>query len=231
MSAPAIRVLVVDDEPPIRKLLRTGLGTQGFEVIEAQNGAEARVMRARKPAPDLIILDLGLPDIAGQDLLREWRAAGDLTPVVILSSRIDEPGIVEALELGADDYVTKPFGAAELMARLRVALRHRLQSRGERAIFTLDDLSVDLVRRVVRLGDRDVKLTPREYEILRVLVQNAGRALTHEYLIREVWGGSFEVQNLRVHVAQLRQKIEAEPERPRFILTETGVGYRLRAPD
>lgn len=231
MSAPQIRVLVVDDEPPIRKLLRTGLGTQGFEVIEAQNGAEARAQRARKPAPDLVILDLGLPDITGQELLREWRAAGDLTPVVILSSRIDEAGIVEALELGADDYVTKPFGAAELMARLRVALRHRLQTQGERAVFTLDDLSVDLVRRIVKRGEKDIKLTPREYEILRVLVQNAGRALTHEYLIREVWGASVEVQNLRVHVAQLRQKIELDPERPQYVLTETGVGYRLRAPE
>lgn len=231
MSAPQIRVLVVDDEPPIRKLLRTGLGTQGFEVIEAQNGAEARAQRAKKPAPDLVILDLGLPDITGQELLREWRAAGDLTPVVILSSRIDEAGIVEALELGADDYVTKPFGAAELMARLRVALRHRLQTQGERAVFILDDLSVDLVRRIVKRGEKDIKLTPREYEILRVLVQNAGRALTHEYLIREVWGASVEVQNLRVHVAQLRQKIELDPERPQYVLTETGVGYRLRAPE
>lgn len=231
MSASQIRVLVVDDEPAIRKLLKTGLGTQGFEVIEAENGAEARVQRAKKPAPDLVILDLGLPDIAGQDLLREWRAAGDLTPVVILSSRIDEAGIVEALELGADDYVTKPFGAAELMARLRVALRHRLQTQGERAVFTLDDLSVDLVRRIVRRAGKDVKLTPREYEILRVLVQNAGRALTHDYLIREVWGASVDVQNLRVHVAQLRQKIEVDPERPQYVLTETGVGYRLRAPE
>lgn len=231
MSAPDIRVLVVDDEPAIRRLLRTGLGAQGFDVIEAANGAEARRRMAQKPAPDLVILDLGLPDVSGQELLREWRGAGDLTPVVILSSRTDEGGIVEALELGADDYVTKPFGAAELMARIRVALRHRLQAEGQRAIFTLGELSVDLVRRIVKLGERDVKLTPREYEILRVMVQNAGRALTHDHLIRQVWGGSVEVQNLRVHVAQLRQKIEADPERPTFILTETGVGYRLRAPE
>lgn len=231
MSAPDIRVLVVDDEPAIRKLLRTGLGSQGFDVVEAKDGAEARALKARKPAPDLIILDLGLPDVSGQDLLREWRGEGDLTPIVILSSRADESGIVEALELGADDYVTKPFGAAELMARLRVALRHRLQAQGERAVFTLGELSVDLVRRVVRLGERDVKLTPREYEILRVMVQNAGRALTHDYLIRQVWGFSVEVQNLRVHVAQLRQKIETDPDRPHYVLTETGVGYRLRAPE
>ena len=231
MTAPQIRVLVVDDEPAIRRLLRTGLGTQGFDVVEAQNGAEARQKLAQKPSPDLIILDLGLPDISGQELLRQWRAQGDLTPVVILSSRTDEGGIVEALELGADDYVTKPFGAAELMARIRVALRHRLQAQGERAVFELGELSVDLVRRIVKLGGAEVKLTPREYEILRVLVQNAGRALTHDYLIRQVWGMSVEVQNLRVHVAQLRQKIERDPERPTYLLTETGVGYRLRAPE
>ena len=231
MTAPQIRVLVVDDEPAIRRLLRTGLGTQGFDVVEAQNGAEARQRIAQKPSPDLIILDLGLPDISGQELLRQWRAEGDLTPVVILSSRTDEGGIVEALELGADDYVTKPFGAAELMARIRVALRHRLQAQGERAVFELGELSVDLVRRIVKLGGAEVKLTPREYEILRVLVQNAGRALTHDYLIRQVWGMSVEVQNLRVHVAQLRQKIERDPERPTYLLTETGVGYRLRAPE
>ena len=231
MSAPQVRVLVVDDEPPIRKLLRTGLATQGFEVVEAENGAQARRRKAQKPSPDLVILDLGLPDVSGQELLREWRENRDLTPVVILSSRTDESGIVEALELGADDYVTKPFGAAELLARIRVALRHRLQAQGERAVFVVGDLSVDLVRRIVRLGDADVKLTPREYDILRVLVQNAGKALTHAHLIREVWGTSVEVQNLRVHVAQLRQKIEADPERPQYVLTETGVGYRLRAPE
>ncbi len=231
MSAPQVRVLVVDDEPPIRRLLRTGLGAQGFDVVEAANGAEAQRKRAQKPAPDLIILDLGLPDVTGQELLRGWRAEGDLTPVLILSSRVDETGVVEALELGADDYVTKPFGAAELLARIRVALRHRLQIQGERAIFTLDDLSVDLVRRIVKVRGEEAKLTPREYEILRVLVQNAGRALTHDYLIRQVWGMSVEVQNLRVHIAQLRQKIEADPERPHYVLTETGVGYRLRAPE
>lgn len=231
MTAPQTRILVVDDEPAIRRLLRTGLGTQGFDVVEAQNGAEARRRMAQKPAPDLVILDLGLPDVSGQELLRGWRAAGDLTPVVILSSRTDEGGVVEALELGADDYVTKPFGAGELLARIRVALRHRLQAQGERAVFELGELSVDLVRRIVTLGGAEVKLTPREYEILRVFVQNAGRALTHDHLIRQVWGTSVEVQNLRVHVAQLRQKIERDPERPQLLLTETGVGYRLRAPE
>jgi two-component system, OmpR family, KDP operon response regulator KdpE len=138
---------------------------------------------------------------------------------------------VEALELGADDYVTKPFGAKELVARIRVALRHRLQAQGERALFQTGDLSVDLVRRIVRLRGEEVKLTPREYEILRVLVQHAGKVLTHQHVIRQVWGGIADVQNLRVHVRQLRQKIETDPERPHYLLTETGVGYRLRAPE
>jgi two-component system KDP operon response regulator KdpE len=231
MSAPPIRILVVDDEPPIRRLLRTGLATQGYEVVEAANGREAQAIVFADPAPDLIILDLGLPDAQGHELLRQWREKGSETPIVILSSRTDEVGIVEALEDGADDYVTKPFGAKELFARVRVALRHRLQSQGERALFQAGDLSVDLVRRIVKARGAEVKLTPREYEILRVLVQHAGKVLTHQHLIRQVWGGIADVQNLRVHVRQLRQKIEADPEQPAHILTETGVGYRLRAPD
>jgi two-component system KDP operon response regulator KdpE len=231
MSAAPVRILVVDDEPPIRKLLRTGLGIQGYEVIEAANGREAQERLSAEPKPDLVILDLGLPDIPGHELLRRWREAGSDTPIVILSSRTDEAGIVAALELGADDYVTKPFGAKELVARIRVALRHRLQAQGERALFQTGDLSVDLVRRIVRLRGGEVKLTPREYEILRVLIQHAGKVLTHQHVIRQVWGGIADVQNLRVHVRQLRQKIETDPERPHYLLTETGVGYRLRAPE
>jgi two-component system KDP operon response regulator KdpE len=231
MSALPIRILVVDDEPPIRKLLRTGLGTQGYEVIEAANGREAHEHILAAPAPDLVILDLGLPDIQGHELLRRWREEGRDTPIVILSSRTDEAGIVEALELGADDYITKPFGAKELVARIRVALRHRLQTQGERALFQTGDLSVDLVRRVVKVRGEEVKLTPREYEILRILVQHAGKVLTHQHVIRQVWGGIADIQNLRVHVRQLRQKIEADPEQPHYILTETGVGYRLRDPE
>ena len=179
----------------------------------------------------LVILDLGLPDTTGQDLLRRWRAGGNDVPVLILSSRTDEAGIVEALELGADDYLTKPFGVKELVARIRNALRHRLQAQGERALFQSGDLTVDLVRRIVRLGGEAISLSPREYEVLRVLVQHAGKVLTHQFLIREVWGGAVDVQNLRVLVRQLRHKIEPDPERPRYILTETGVGYRLRMPD
>ncbi len=230
MNATAIRILVVDDEPPIRRLLRASLATQGFEVTEAASGAEAR-RQIEEEKPDLVILDLGLPDVQGRDLLVEWRSRGITTPIVILSSRNDEAGIVQALELGADDYVTKPFGAKELTARLRVALRHRLQQQGEKPVFRLDELSVDLVRRIVRLGEDEVKLTPREYDILRILVQHAGKVLTHAFIIRQVWGGAADVQNLRVHVRQLRQKIEADPEQPRHLLTETGVGYRLRAPE
>jgi two-component system KDP operon response regulator KdpE len=229
MSAVAVRILVVDDEPPIRRLLRTGLSSQGYDVLEAGTGREADQLLAS--APELVILDLGLPDVAGQDLLRRWRAEGNDVPVLILSSRTDEAGIVEALELGADDYLTKPFGVKELVARIRNALRHRLQAQGERALFQSGDLSVDLVRRIVRLRGEPISLSPREYEALRVLVQHAGKVLTHRFMIRQVWGGAVDVQNLRVLVRQLRQKIEPDPERPRHILTETGVGYRLGMPD
>jgi two-component system KDP operon response regulator KdpE len=226
MTAAPVRILVVDDEPPIRRLLRTGLGSQGFDVAEAADARTAEAAIARNP--DLVLLDLGLPDVSGHDLLRGWRAAGLETPVIILSSRTDEAGIVEALELGADDYVTKPFGMKELVARIRTALRHRLQEKGEQPVFHSGDLTVDLVHRIVRLGDAPVDLTPREYEVLRVLVQHAGKVLTHQLLIRQVWGGVADVQNLRVLIRQLRQKLEPVQDGPRHILTETGVGYRLR---
>jgi two-component system KDP operon response regulator KdpE len=230
MTAPAVKILVVDDEPPIRRLLRTGLGTQGYEIHEAENAAQAHAYLEREK-PDLVVLDLGLPDQNGLDLLRQLRDDGLHVPVVILSSRTDEAGIVQALELGADDYVTKPFGMRELIARIRVAIRHRLQQQGERPLFKVGDLAVDLVRRIVKVRGEEVKLSPREYEILRVLVQHAGKVLTHQFLIREVWGGIADVQNLRVYVRQIRQKIEADPEQPNYILTETGVGYRLRVPE
>ena len=230
MSASPIKLLVVDDEPPIRRLLRTGLGTQGYAIAEAESVREAEG-KLQIDKPDLIILDLGLPDASGLDLLQKLRAAGDSTPVLILSSRTDEAGIVQALELGADDYVPKPFGMNELIARIRTAIRHRLQIQGEKPIFRVGDLSVDLVRRLVRLRDEEVKLSPREYEILRLLVQHAGKVLTHQFMIRQVWGGIADIQNLRVYVRQIRQKIEDDPEQPAYIATETGVGYRLRAPE
>ena len=229
MKAPPVRVLVVDDEPPIRKLLRMGLTTQGYQTLEAPNAKTALDLLAQKP--DLIILDLDLTDMLGHDLLRTIRARNDRVPIVVLSSRGDEAGKVQALDLGADDYVTKPFGMDELLARMRAALRHQLQTQGERPIFRVGDLSVDLVRRIVKVGNREVKLSPKEYELLRVLVQHAGKVLTHKFLLRELWDDLTDAQYLRVYVRQLRQKIEADPERPQCILTETGIGYRLRAPD
>jgi two-component system KDP operon response regulator KdpE len=228
MSAARLKILVVDDEPPIRKLLRMGLSSQGYEVLEAPTGKASLELLAEKP--DLIILDLGLPDIHGLELLRMIRARENV-PIVVLSSRGDEVGKVQALDLGADDYITKPFGTAELLARMRAALRHQLQVHGERPIFHVGDLSVDLVRRIVKVADKEVKLSPKEYDLLRVLVQHAGKVLTHKFLLGELWDDLTDAQYLRVYVRQVRQKIEADPERPYFVLTETGIGYRLRAPD
>ena len=228
MTAAPLKVLVIDDEPPIRKLLRMGLTAQGYQILEAPNGKAALELLSQEP--DLVILDLGLPDIQGHELLRMIRARNDSVPIVVLSSRGDEAGKVQALDFGADDYVTKPFGMDELLARMRAALRHQLQVHGERPVFHVGDLSVDLVRRIVRVGERDVKLSPKEYELLRVLVQHAGKVLTHKFLLGELWDELTDAQYLRVYVRQLRQKIEADHERPQYLLTETGIGYRLRAP-
>jgi two-component system KDP operon response regulator KdpE len=162
----------------------------------------------------LIILDLGLPDMQGHELLRTMRARNDSVPIVVLSSRDDEAGKVQALDSGADDYVTKPFGMDELLARMRAALRHQLQIHGERPIFRVGDLSVDLVRRIVKVRDKEIKLSPKEYELLRMLVQHAGKVLTHKFLLSRLWSDLTDAQYLRVYVRQLRQKIEADPERP-----------------
>jgi two-component system KDP operon response regulator KdpE len=229
MSAAPAKILVVDDEPPIRKLLRMGLSAHGYEVLDAPNGKIALELVAKKP--DLVILDLGLPDIDGLELLRRIRHRQESLPIVVLSSRGDEAGKVAALDLGADDYVTKPFGMDELLARIRAALRHQLQVHGERPVFHLGDLTVDLVRRIVKMGDKDVKLSPKEYDLLRLLVQHAGKVLTHKFLLQELWDEPTDTQYLRVYVRQLRRKIETDPERPQYILTETGIGYRLRAPE
>lgn len=225
-----LRVLVVDDEPPIRRFLRTTLSAQGYDIEEAEDGAGALEAVRRRP-PDLLVLDLGLPGIGGLEVIRRLRADGVAAPIIVLSSRADEAGKVEALDLGADDYVTKPFGMDELLARIRAALRHRLQQQGERPLFRSGDLAVDLVRRIVTVRGAEVKLSPREYDLLRLLVAHAGKVLTHRFILKEVWGADTDVQYLRIYIRQLRQKIEAEPERPSHILTETGVGYRLRAPD
>lgn len=229
MTAAPVRVLVVDDEPAIRRLLKTSLAAEGYDVVEAATG-EAGWAEFRRTKPDLVVLDLGLPDIDGKEVLRRIRETG-LTPVIVLSARGDEHGKVEALDQGADDYLQKPVGLEELTARLRAALRHRLQQQGEQPLFRSGDLSVDLVRRHVTVKGVEVKLSPKEYEVLRLLVMHAGKVLTHRHILREVWGGETDVQYLRIYVRQLRQKIEADPQRPQLILTEAGVGYRLKTDD
>jgi two-component system KDP operon response regulator KdpE len=229
MTTVSIKVLVIDDEPPIRKLLRMGLSTQGYEIIEGTNGKNGLALLAENP--DVIILDLGLPDIPGLELLSLIRERNERVPIVVLSSRGDETAKVQALDHGADDYVTKPFGMEELLARLRAAVRHQLQVQGERPIFRLGDLSIDLVRRIVKVRDKDVKLSPKEYDLLRLLVQHAGKVLTHKFLLDELWDETTDTQYLRVYMRQLRRKIEADPERPKYLLTETGIGYRLQAPE
>lgn len=225
-----LRVLVVDDEPAILRFLKPSLTHAGYVVSEADAGQDA-IDAARRGGADLIVLDLGLPDIDGLEVISRIRAAGSAVPIIVLSSRGDEGGKVEALDRGADDYVTKPFGVDELLARLRAALRHRLQQQGEEPIFRSGDLSVDLVRRIVTVRGAEVKFSPREYELLRLLVGHAGKVLTHKYLLREIWGGETDIQYLRIYIRALRQKIEPDPERPHHILTETGVGYRLRVLD
>jgi two-component system KDP operon response regulator KdpE len=225
------RVLVVDDEPPIRRFLRTSLSSQGYQVFEAEDGPSAQTILQRNPI-DVLVLDLGLPGAAdGFEIIRQLRESGSALPIIVLSSRTDEAGKVRALDLGADDYVTKPFGMDELVARLRAALRHRLQQQGERPIFRVGDLAVDLVRRTVTVRDHEAKLTPREYDLLRTLIAHAGKVLTHRFLMHEVWGAETDVAYLRIYIRTLRQKLETEPDRPQLILTEQGVGYRLKAPD
>ncbi len=203
-----LRILIVEDEPPIRRFLRTALAAQEYRVEEAGDGEAALDFLKRNPV-DLIVLDLGLPGMDGLEVVRRLRAEGTLTPIVILSSRDDEAGKVAALDLGADDYVAKPFGVEELSARIRAALRHRLQQEGEKPLFRSGPLTVDLVRRQVMLDGRPVKLTPREYDLLRLLVSHAGKVLTHKFLLRELWGGEGDVQYLRIYIRTLRQKLEA----------------------
>jgi two-component system KDP operon response regulator KdpE len=229
MTTTAPKILVVDDEPPIRKLLRMGLTSQGYDILEAPDGKTALELLAKKPA--LVILDLGLPDIDGHDLLQRIRHRAENVPIIVLSSRGDEAGKVAALDLGADDYVTKPFGMDELFARMRAAMRHQLQGHGERPVFRVGELSVDLVRRIVKNAGKEVRLSPKEYDLLRLLVQHAGKVLTHRFLCHELWDEPTDPQYLRVYVRQVRRKIETDPERPHYIMTEIGIGYRLRAPD
>jgi two-component system, OmpR family, KDP operon response regulator KdpE len=225
-----LRVLVVDDEPAILRFLRPSLALQGYVVSEAKD-AQSALEAIRRKSADVVVLDLGLPDMDGLEIIRQLRESGETLPIIVLSGREAEGVKVKALDLGADDYVTKPFGIDELLARIRAAQRHRLQQQGERAIFRSGDLSVDLVRRIVTVRDREVKFSPREYDVLRLLVAHAGKVLTHRFILRQVWGADVDVQYLRIYIRALRQKIEVDPERPCHILTETGVGYRLRVQD
>jgi two-component system KDP operon response regulator KdpE len=224
------RVLVVDDEPAIRRFLCTSLTAHGYSVFEAVNGQEA-LAAVLAHRPDLVILDLGLPDLDGVEvtrLLREWSAV----PIVILTVQEQETDKITALDAGADDYVTKPFGMGELLARMRVALR-RAASPGAEPVFSTGELTVDLARRLVTVGEREVQLTPTEYDLLRVLVTHAGKVLTHRQLLRQVWGVAYQEEThlLRVNMSNLRHKLEPDASRPKFIVTEPGVGYRLRDPD
>jgi len=228
MSEPSIRVLVVDDESAIRRFLHASLTAHNYIVFEADSGQGA-ISAVTAERPDVVILDLGLPDLDGIEvakLLRSWTQI----PIIILSVRGQEADKIAALDAGADDYVTKPFGVGELLARLRVVLR-RMVGPAVELVFHVDDLEVDLPHRLVRVAGREVQLTPTEYEILRVMVTHAGLVLTHRQLLREVWGTGYEMEahTLRVNISNLRRKLEADPARPHYILTEPGVGYRLRA--
>jgi two-component system KDP operon response regulator KdpE len=226
MTGDMPRVLVVDDERPIRRFLHASLSGQ-YHVIEASNGEEA-LQAVVTEQPELVILDLGLPDIDGVDVtrrLREWTQI----PIIIVSVREQEAEKIKALDAGADDYLTKPFGAAELMARIRVALRRAPQPESE-PVFTDGDLSIDLDRRVVSVDGNEILLTPTEYDILRTLIQHAGKVMTHRQLLRTVWGAAYEDEThlLRVNVSNLRRKLEKDPAKPRHVTTEPGVGYRFR---
>jgi two-component system KDP operon response regulator KdpE len=227
MSDAGQRVLVVDDENAIRRYLHTALTAQGFAVYEAANGQET-LSAVVENRPDVIILDLGLPDFDGVEVtrrLREWSN----TPIIILSVREAEQDKIAALDAGADDYLTKPFGTGELMARMRVVMR-RLAGKPDEPILQVDNLKMDLSRRVVTVNENQISLTPTEYEILRLLLQNAGKVLTHRQLLRQVWGTAYEseMHMLRVNISNLRHKIEPDPTRPHYLVTESGVGYRLR---
>jgi two-component system KDP operon response regulator KdpE len=223
------RVLVVDDEAPIRRYLRAALGAQGLTIYESATGEEA-IQAVLSHRPDIIILDLGLPDMDGIEVtrrLREWSQ----TPIIILSVREAEQDKIAALDAGADDYLTKPFGTGELLARMRVALRKQTTN-AEEPVFESNGLSVDFSRRLVEVNDQEVQLTPTEYDLLKALVTYAGKVITHRQLLKQVWGEGYDDMHiLRVNISNLRGKIEPDPSRPTYIHTEPGVGYRLRLED
>jgi two-component system KDP operon response regulator KdpE len=221
-------ILVIEDEAQMRRFLSVSLTSNGYRMIEAETGQDGLTQAAQRN-PDLVLLDLGLPDQDGlkvTERLREWSSA----PIIVISARGREEDKIKALDAGADDYVTKPFGVGELLARIRVALRHTATTASGQAEFTLGELKVDLGRRLVLVHDKEVHLTPIEYKLLGTLIKHAGRVVTHRQLLREVWGpnSSEQTQYLRVYMGQLRHKLEANPSRPAYLVTEPGVGYRLR---
>jgi two-component system KDP operon response regulator KdpE len=229
MTEPRPSILVIEDEAQMRRFLRVSLSSNGYELVEAETGQEGLAQAAARN-PDLILLDLGLPDQDGvtvTERLREWTKI----PIVVISARGQEQDKIRALDAGADDYLTKPFGIGELLARMRVALRHAATTETGEAQFVAGDLKVDLARRQVWTRDKEVHLTPIEYKLLAVLIKHAGHVVTHRQLLREVWGpnASEQTQYLRVYMGQLRHKLEQNPSRPAHLLTEPGVGYRLRA--
>lgn len=230
MAIPPPTIIVIEDDPQMRRFLRTSLGSHGFQVFEADTGKRG-LIEAGTRKPDVVILDLGLPDMDGVEVikaLRQWT----LLPIIILSARSTEQHKIEALDAGADDYLTKPFGIGELLARIRVALRHAATSPDQQPaeLFEAGDIKVDLLKRLVFVGEREVHLTPIEFRLLSVLVKNAGKVLTHRQLLKDVWGPGYaeNAHYLRIYMSQLRHKLEADPTQPRYLTTESGVGYRLR---
>lgn len=230
MSKPAPVVVCIEDDPQMRRFLRTGLGAEGFRVFEAESG-ERGLVEAATRKPDVVVLDLGLPDIDGVEVVRRLREWTRL-PVIVLSARSREADKIAALDAGADDYLTKPFGLGELLARIRVALRHgSVAGARDQEVVTAGDLRVDFARRQVSVAGKPVHLTPIEYRLLATLIRNAGRVLTHRQLLQDVWGPAYIERShyLRVYMGQLRHKLEADPPRPRHLQTEAGVGYRFVA--
>jgi two-component system KDP operon response regulator KdpE len=223
-------ILLIEDEPQMRRFLRVTLHTHGYRLIEASTGQEG-LMQATTRNPDVVLLDLGLPDIDGIEVTKKFREWSEV-PIIVISAREQEEDKIKALDAGADDYLTKPFGAGELLARIRVALRHKtLQHTAQNEpVFILDGLRVDLAARQVFLNEKEIHLTPIEYRLLTVLIKNAGKVVTHTYLLKEVWGPMYgsQTQYLRVYMTQLRRKLESNPARPKFLINEPGVGYRLK---
>lgn len=233
MTQVPVRILIIEDEPQMQKLLEASLATEGYRVLQASTGGEGTGL-VRTHNPDLVLLDLGLPDMDGMEVAAQIRALST-KPIIVISARGQEDDKVRALDVGADDYLTKPFGTGELLARIRVALRHAARSKEEsvEGQLKVGDLEIDLDRRRVLVAGREVHLTPNEYKLFAYLMKHAGKVLTHRQLLKEVWGAAYASQThyLRVYMVQLRHKLEADAARPRYLVTEAGVGYRLKTDD